>query len=275
MLDPSPRLQRLLQDETHAWLVEARSRVAGNRRELLRLFPQLPRRIGREGIAGGKSEAGDQHVDFDAWRRCDAAALLLLQAAGRDDDLRIDLYLHGDLEERTMVLRALAAEPISGATVRLLEEVQRTNMVTHFEAGVCDSNLAVRASADERFGIEGFNRLILKLAFLDLPAARVLDCERCANEELSRMLQGLATEREAAGRSVWPDTDRLSARAPTRGTLARLIGHLEHGDDRLRLAAAEGLALHAGGNVRAFLEERLPREPRPEIRAAIQRALAR
>ena len=275
MLDPSPRLQRLLADEARTWLAEARSRVAGDRRELLKLFPQLPRRIGRDGFAGGSAEAGDQRVDFDAWRQCDAAALLLLQAAGADDELRLDLYLHGDLEERTMVLRALAAEPISGATVRLLEEVQRTNMVTHFEAAVCDSNLAARASADDRFGIEGFNRLLLKLAFLELPSARVLDCERCANEELSRMLQGLATEREAAGRGVWPDTDRLCARAPTRGTLARLIGHLEHGDDRLRLAAAEGLAQHAGSAARAFLEERLPREPRAEIRAAIERALAR
>ena len=54
------------------------------------------------------------------------------------------------------------------------------------------------------FGEPDWNRLILKLAFIDLPLRRAFDAERHANTELSRMLQGLATEREAAGRSVTP-----------------------------------------------------------------------
>jgi hypothetical protein len=274
MTDPAGKLERELSAEQAAWLQAARAEIEAQPRALGKLFPQLPRRIGRQPLGGGTVTIGSATVDLDAWRRCDAAACALLAAAGGSDETRIDLYLHGDLEERVMVLRALAAAPVGSATVRLLDEVQRTNMVVHFEAAVCDSDLAARAAEHERFGIAGFNRLILKLAFLELPLARVLAAQSRANEELSRMLQGLATEREAAGRAVWPDTDRMIARAPTRGTIARLVGHLEHGDDRLRLAAAEGLAWLRRRELAPFLAERLEREPRAQIRAALQRALS-
>ena len=175
-----------------------------------------------------------------------------------------------------MVMRVLALRPVTKATIDLLGEAQRTNTVTHFEAAVCDSNLLARALGCGRddFTVEDTNRMILKLAFIDLPLARVLDAAQHANVELTRMLQGLATEREAAGRSVWRDTNRLIARAPGDGTLARLAGGLEHGDDGTRLAAAEGLAHVHNDQLRAFARERLGREPRPEIRAAIESALS-
>jgi hypothetical protein len=73
---------------------------------------------------------------------------------------------------------------------------------------------------------------------------------------------------------VWADTNRMIAQAPTAGTLARLIGHLEHGDDRHRLAAAEGLAVAlADPGVAALIEERHTREPRDDVREALERAL--
>ena len=113
-----------------------------------------------------------------------------------------------------MVLKSLAVLPITDATLRLLEEVQRTNTTSHFEAAVCDSNLAVRALQHPGFGQADFNRLMLKVAFLDIPLDRVFEAEQRANPELSRMLRGLATERQAAGRPVWGDTERLIALAP-------------------------------------------------------------
>ena len=119
-------------------------------------------------------------------------------------------------------------------------------------------------------------KLLLKLAFLDIPLSRVFSAERHANPELSRMLQDLATEREAAGRSVWRDTWRMLGRAPCPGAVARLVGGIEHGDDGVRLAAAEGLLalsrLEPGReDLRPFAAERLPREPRAEVRALLQR----
>ena len=74
--------------------------------------------------------------------------------------------------------------------------------------------LAVRALEHAGFGEEDFNRLILKLAFLDLPLDRAQGVEKRANRSLSRMLHGLATERRAAGRTVWGDTARMIALAP-------------------------------------------------------------
>ena len=172
-----------------------------------------------------------------------------------------------------MVLRARTLQPITPATVALLGEAQRTNLLPHFEAIACDSNLLARSVGQAGFEIDEFNRAVLKLAFLDLPLGRVIDAGRLANEELSRMVQDLATEREAAGRRVWRDTNRLIALAPTRGSVARIAGGLEHGDDAHRLAAAEGLRDLHDDILLSLARERLDREPVAAIRAAITAAI--
>jgi hypothetical protein len=232
-------------------------------------------------LGGGRQQPGHGiTIDFDRWRVCDAAAAVLLQRPSAPDALELELFRHGDLEERIMVLRSLGVRAVTDTTVELLGEAQRSNTVPHFEAAICDSNLLARARQSGRLGEPELNRMLLKLAFLDLPLCRVLEIEPHANVELSRMLQGLATEREAAGRAVWTDTNRLIGLRPAPGTLARLIGHLEHGDDRHRLAAAEGLAAALRGGaachdelVRELLRERLDRESGAAIRAALERAL--
>ncbi len=252
------------------------SAVASDRRELAVAFPQLPRVTSKAQLGGGIANVSGSRCDLDGWRVCDAAAALLLHDAKATDRELLDLYAHGDLEERAMLLRSLAALPITAATGALLLEVQRTNMVLHLEAACCDSDLLVRVKKAglPNFGKAEQNRLLLKVAFLDLPLSRVFDGASLANEELSRMLQDLATEREAAGRPVWRDTDRLLARAPVPGTVARILGGIEHGDDPRRLAAAEALALLQRSDLAAFVKERMPREPRAEIRAALERAAA-
>lgn len=264
--------------DASTWLDGAIRTAAGDPGRIPVLFPQIPRRVGRGYLAGGIRQAGTTRVETGAWRACDAAALAILTAAGIPaEELLIDLHDRGDLEERTMVLRALAALPVRPATGRLLGEVQRTNQVVHVAAGALDSNILARTldegGADVGFGIEEFNRLMLKLAFVDLPLARAIDALGHANPELSRMLQGLATEREAAGRKVWHDTNLAIAHAPAEGTIARLLGGLEHGDDHHRLAAAEGLAHLGRADLRPYLAERLPRENLPRIRAVLERAI--
>ena len=279
------RLQQRLGPESRAALDELCVRVQREPAALALVLPSLARRFGRERLGGGVVQvaapdpepgaaAEPPRVDLDAWRACDAAGLALLRAARPDAATLYDLWQRGDLEERAIVLRALACLPLGDATVRLLGEVQRTNTLPHFEAGCCDSNVAVRARAHPQFPAADLDRLVLKLAFLGLRLRRMLGVEAHANPDLSRMLQDLATEREAAGRAIWPDTDRLCARAPVAGTVARVIGGLEHGDDQRRLAAAEALLLLNRGELRAFAKERLGREPRPEIRALLQQAAA-
>jgi hypothetical protein len=98
--------------------------------------------------------------------------------------------------------------------------------------------------------------------------------ERHATQDLSRMLQDLATEREAAGRSIWPDTAVMMARAPVPGTVARVLGDLEHGDDDRRANAVLALAVLGLSDLVPFVRAREARAPRPAIRRAIEDLLA-
>lgn len=268
----TPLLAALTPEARAAWAeIEADLRREPSRLPVV--LPQLPRRLGRQPLDGGRVESDGRAVDLSAWRACDAAATIAFGVARTSGRQLDDLFAHGDMEERAMVLRALAVLPNGVECRGLLDEVQRTNTVTHVESGLLDSNLLPRARAAGTLGDDDANRAMLKLAFLDLPLARVLGGETLANAELSRMLQDLATEREAAGRAVWTDTCRLIARAPTAGTLGRLAGALEHGHDGHRLAAAEGLAAFRHPLLVEIATERLPREPHPAVRAALESAL--
>jgi hypothetical protein len=271
-----PDLAALLHQKsgpTADFLRDAANRIQQDRKQLAVLFPQLPRRLGKDSQRLGSFQSGDLSADLDAFRRCDLGAFLLLQESRATDAEQWDLYEHGDLEERAMLLRSQALLPLTKGTVRLLGEVQRTNVVLHVEAAVCDSNLLARSLDQHGFGLPDWNRLVLKLAFLDLPLARAFGTEEHGNPELSRMLQDLATEREAAGRPVWRDTNRMIGRAPCPGTTARLVGGLEHGDDGQRLAAVEGLRHLGRKDLLPFAAERLPREPRPAIQQALRALL--
>lgn len=272
MNDPLDPLRGAL-GASASWLDEQLAECQRDPKALFVAFPQLPRRVSRQGLGLGPSTLGPARCDLAAWRQCDAAAALLLARTRAPGSAWLDLYAHGDLEERAMLLRSLAVLPIGEATGKLLLEVQRTNMVVHLEAAVCDSDLLVRVAKASLpgFGKPDVDRLLLKLAFLDLPLSRVFSAETLANAELSRMLADLATEREAAGRPVWRDTDRMLARAPVAGTVARLLGGLEHGDDNRRRAAAEGLLALNRKDLRPFAEERLPREPRADVQDLLRR----
>jgi hypothetical protein len=276
MVDLLARLREALDANAREACDQALARArAGGAAAVAELFPALPRRVGRAAIGAGRARVGAGEVDLGAWRACDAAAFLALEAAGAPPAALVDLFAHGDLEERAMALRALAARPVDAATVALLGEAQRTNNVGHFEAACCDSDLLARTHGAPGFGRDELNRLLLKAAFLDLPLDRMWGVERHANAELSRMLQDLATEREAATRAVWADTTRLCALAPAPGTVARVIGDLEHGSDPRRLAAARALAALGRPELARYAEERLPREPREDVRAALAAAVAR
>ena len=118
------------------------------------LLPQLPRRLGREAFVSDEAlfEQDGAKVDLAAWRACDAGAWLLFQAGQPADELLLDLYYHGDMEEKAMGYRVAATLQVTAATVTLLGEAQRTNTSNHFESCVCDSNLAARTVGAEGFG---------------------------------------------------------------------------------------------------------------------------
>jgi len=275
-VDLQALLDPVLDPASRTWLADARKTLAERGAGHLPVpWAQLARRLGRERLAAGVVRDGDIEADLGAWRACDAGGLLLMQATTPDDEQLLDLYLHGDLEERAITLRCLAFRPVTGVTVRLFGEMQRTNTVMHYEAGALDSNLAVRALAaggeDAGFTREDFNRLVLKLAFLDLGLWRMFGALETITAEVSATLQSYATEREAANRTVWKDTYRIIGHAPVPGSAARLLGGIEHGDDETRLAAAEGLLALGRADLAPFARERLEREPRAAIRAILEK----
>ncbi|MGC6487890.1 MAG: EboA domain-containing protein [Planctomycetota bacterium] len=253
-----------------------RTELRTDRGRLPVVFPGLPRRFGKDPVGGGRRRLGDADVDLDAFRVCDLAAAYLCAALEVTADEVVDVFSHGDIEERAMLLRSLSFLPLGEVTGRLLVEVLRTNVVLHLEAAMCDHDVLARALAAGAVDRDTGDRLLLKFAFVDMPLARAFGAERHASAELSTMLQDLATEREAAGRAVWRDTWRMLGRAPCPGALARLIGGLEHGDDGVRQAAAEGLLLlpERGAGVAHFAAERLPREPRPAVQGLLRQLSA-
>ena len=113
-LRPDPR--ELLAPAARDWLEDAaRKATEQPGRAVPIAVPQLPRRLGRDPLPPRPAGAVDRNrVDFARWRLCDAGALwLLTEASGAPaDDLLLDLFAHGDLEERTMVLRCLGCLPI-------------------------------------------------------------------------------------------------------------------------------------------------------------------
>lgn len=279
MFDPQTFLDAAWTESSRAWFDKARERIDARGADALPvLFPALARTFGRGPLTSDPAlmrlDDDGLRVDLSVWRLCDGAGLALIHATSPSDEMLVDLYLHGDHEEKTIVLRALGVLPITPATTQLLGEVQRTNNVTHFESAVCESNLAARACGRHGFELDDFNRLLLKVAFLDLRLSRVFDALRHANEELSIMVEGLATEREAAGRHVWFDTNRVIACAPSPASRDRLRAGLSHELVEHRLASAEALSTLRDAELLDAGRARLDTEPDDAVRAELERALA-
>lgn len=168
----------------------------------------LPRKAGRELVGAGVIEVGEGKVDLSAWRVCDLLAADLLVRLPEAEGAVEKLYFQGDAEERRMILRSLPFRAPGPEVVRLMEEAHRTNDEVIFESGNLDSDLAARLLDDG-----AFNRVVLKCAFMNQPKERLLDWQTRGNGPLSMMLFDFMTEREAAGRPVWPDTAPFCALA--------------------------------------------------------------
>ena len=261
------------------WFEAQSARVAEDGMSRLAVvFPALARRIGvqllpaRHDGSDAVSIADDLAVDLRAWRLCDVAGAVLIDRAPVDDAALVDLFLHGDFEERTITMRQLALIEARAATTQLLGEAQRTNTQTHFEACVCDSNLVARAVGQFGFTADDANKILLKAAFVDVSLSRFFAVLQHASEELSVMVTGLATEREAAGRSIWVDTHRVVAHSPIEGSRERIARYLEHSDPEQRIAAADAVGILAEPELRSLATACLEREPNEKVRAALARA---
>ncbi len=164
----------------------------------------LPRRIGRALLPSGQMKLGVVLLERGVWRACDLAALACIEVVGAE--VGMELFLHGDRDERLMSVRALPLVSSQGELQQFLRRLQSCNDQALFEAGFVDSNHAARV-LDEA----DWNRAVLKLAFVGVALERITDWEARTNPVLGAMLADLAAERQAAGRPVWAGTNVVLA----------------------------------------------------------------
>ena len=92
-------LEDALDGKALDWLGSARSELETDASLLPQIFPQLPRKLGRQALGDSKLTdsipGGDRRdLDLAAWRRCDAGALDLLILSGDadlEDALRVQV----------------------------------------------------------------------------------------------------------------------------------------------------------------------------------------
>lgn len=188
------------------WLDRALERIAADPKAIEALFPAAGRHCGRGPLPQpGPGEAG--------WSVDDAARTLLLIALPSDSPTTLAtavtmLYQYGDAAEKRGVLRALPRLDIGDKAVDLLRDALRTN----------DTRLVAAAMGPyaRHLDTEAWRQAVLKCVFMEIDLAVIDGLDERADAELARMLEGLAAEREAAGRTIPADAyallDRLSAR---------------------------------------------------------------
>jgi hypothetical protein len=208
--------------------------------------------------------------------KSDEAAKLWLIATLIDDHFDHDhtytalyqLYDASDTEGRVVCLRALnALDGSSEAGLKIVHDAGRTYLNELMEAAWCHSPFA-----SQSMSVEEHRKAVLKSLFCDVAVSGFMGLEERADAELSRRLCEYADEREAAGRVVPASVLRVASFYPQPGLIACLIGRLEHPSAEERLTAAIGLERASDSRALSFIEERLTREPDPEIHAALMSA---
>ncbi|MEV0314073.1 EboA domain-containing protein [Nonomuraea fuscirosea] len=184
-----------------AWLDGAVEAVAGRPGSIARSFAAAGRRAGRAPLAG-----------VPGWSADEAARALLLAALPHDrlTPETLDLYRHGDADEKRAVLKALPLLPIGTAAVPLLLDALRTN----------DARLLAAALGPYARHLDqaAWRQAVLKCVFTGVPLNAVDRLDERADAELAAMLAAFAEEREAAGRPMPQDAEALLRRLTSEET---------------------------------------------------------
>lgn len=174
------------------------------------MFASISRRL---GPAGGEaparppdvSAAVRPHWTLTDWIRAALVAKVLASVdAGRQPEVVHALFEAGEIGEQESILRTLS---LWSEGERFLETGLlgcRTNARRVFEAIACDN-----AYPERHFPELGFNQMVLKAIFIEVPVSRIEGLERRNGPELKRMAKDYASERRAASRPVPKDIDLL------------------------------------------------------------------
>ncbi|MBW8886735.1 MAG: EboA domain-containing protein [Fibrobacteres bacterium] len=147
-----------------------------------------------------------------------------------------DLWQTADVGEAITLQKALAVVPYPEGHMARAREAIRSNIKAVFEA------IAIRNPYPSlHFDTVGWNQMVVKTFFVDVPLALVVGVDRRANPPLARMLDDLAHERWAANRPFPPDLWRCVGPCADAKALADLKKVLTTGSPVERRAAALAL----------------------------------
>lgn len=140
---------------------------------------------------------------FSTWQWTSLARLyiLLLVAERNTKEDYIHLYKtlfnSADIKESIVLIQSLAFVPHAEAFIEKAREAARSNITTMFIAVAHNSNYAFK-----HFDEAGWNQLVLKAAFLNVPIVKIYGLKSRNNSQLVEMLCDYASERQVASRSV-------------------------------------------------------------------------
>jgi hypothetical protein len=214
MPEPELALRRLLEErrpESERFFERAGRDLAGPPGLGFRaLFASVPRRLGQAAPLTLDSPpelvAARPHCTLTDYLRLWLLTQALPQlAATAQPDWLLRLYEAGELGEQVSILRVLPLLPEPARFLETAVQACRTNARDVFEAIVCENPFLA-----EHFPALNFNQAIMKAIFMEVPIGRVTELSRRITPELSRMAQGYASERRAAGRPVPKDAEFLA-----------------------------------------------------------------
>lgn len=185
------------------------------------------------------ARAAEPDWDPSDWT-CDQAArifLLLAMPAGPHSAHVMDqMWQTADMGEAVTLQKALAVLPYPEGHMARAREAIRSNIKAVFEA------IAIRNPYPSlHFDTVGWNQMVVKTFFVDVPLSQVAGVDRRSNPPLSRMLDDLAHERWAAGRPFPPDLWRCVGPCADAKALADLKKVLASGTPVEKRAAALAL----------------------------------
>jgi hypothetical protein len=239
-------LKKRIPESGLAWLEEKAALLATGAPEkiVFTSFSACVRHAGKAPLrlSPADLDAARQAVaDWDPsdWT-CDQAArvFLLLALPGDPHSARLmdQMGQTADMGESIALQKALAVLPYPEGHMARAREAIRSNIKAVFEA------IATRNPYPSlHFDTVGWNQMVVKTFFADVPLSLVVGVDRRANPPLSRMLFDLAQERRAAGRPFPPDLWRCVGPCADAKALADLKSILAAGSPIEKRAAALAL----------------------------------
>lgn len=196
-------LDRQLDDDTRRWWQERLEQLAQqpSANTLMLLSSQCKRRLGDTPLA-----------EAQGWNRTQLARALLLaglleqQAGAEQLPLLRQLFLWGDDQEKSVLLKVLDDLDTQGASLDLALQAGRTNNREVFAAIALDNPFPARHYPDR-----AFHQLVLKTLGMGLDSRRISGLAQRRSVDLNQLALEHMEEQLAADRSVSDSLPRVIA----------------------------------------------------------------